>query len=438
MHRNRLFSQVAIATTLVGLLGAVTAFGVAPLAQTELPPEQRITESIPLSLEVPESLDSFIQTETIRRGDTLAQLIGRLGANDAEFLRFVSSDPVGRRALQMRAGRSVQAEIDSLGRVQRFSYRLGGLEEDTGEASAEPRPLTRLEIVRDGERLSATEDLIPLERTVEMRSVEIRSSLFAATDSVGIPESVAIRIADIFGGDIDFTRDLRKGDRLRVVYESVREEGSLDQAEAGRVLAIELINGGERHEAFWFERDGRGEYFTFDGRSLRKSFLRNPLEFSRITSGFTEARMHPILREWRAHKGVDFGAPVGTRVRATADGTVEFAGQQRGYGNVVILNHRNQYSTLYAHLQGFAPGLSKGEKVAQGQVIGAVGMTGWTSGPHLHYEVKIDGEQVDPMRVALPESKPLGPQERERLVAEVSGVRERLAQLDSLRVARFQ
>lgn len=438
MTRNKRFIQVAVGTALTGLLAAVTAFGVAPLAEVEPPPSQRVFESLPLALQVPESLDSFIQTETIRRGDTLAQLLARLGANDPAFLGFAATDPVGRLALQMRAGRTVQAEIDSLGRVQRFTYRLGGLAEAQTSGSEAFAPLTRLEIVRDGDRLSATEDTVPLERTVEMRSLEIRSSLFAATDGAGIPEIVAIRIADIFAGEIDFARDLRKGDRLRVVYESLREQGSLDQPEAGRVLAVELINKGKRNEAFWFERNGGGEYFSFDGKSLRRSFLRNPLEFSRITSGFTEARMHPILRDWRAHKGVDFGAPVGTRVRATASGTVDFVGQQRGYGNVVILDHRNGYSTLYAHLRDFGEGIQKGAKIEQGQTIGAVGMTGWTTGPHLHYEVKIDGAQVDPMSIALPDSQPLGREERARLIAAVREVHTSLVQMDSLRVARFQ
>lgn len=437
MHRNKRFIQVAIATATFGLLGAVTAFGVAPLTEAQLPPQQHITEAIPLELQVPESLDSFIQTETIRRGDTLAQLVGRLGANDPAFLRFVATDPVGRVALLMRTGRTVQAEVDALGRVQRFTYRFGGLEASSSEAES-PTPLTRIEISRDGEKFTAREDLIPIERTVEMRSVQIRSSLFAATDSVGIPESVAVRIADIFAGEIDFARDLRKGDRLRVVYESVREEGSLDQAQGGRVLAIEFINNGERHEAFWYERGGLGEYFTFDGRSLKKSFLRNPLEFSRITSGFSPARRHPILGQWRAHKGVDFAAPIGTRVRVTADGTVDYVGQQRGYGKVVIVNHRNQYSTLYAHLDSFAPRLAPGAKVVQGEAIGAVGVTGWSTGPHLHYEVKIDGEQVDPMGVAIPDSKALSPGERRKLIASVENVRAQLAQLDTVRVASFQ
>jgi murein DD-endopeptidase MepM/ murein hydrolase activator NlpD len=435
-REQRRFRQVAVATALVGALGAVTAFGVAPLGSAELPPIQTVTEAVPLSVQVPDSIERFIQTETIRRGDTLAVLLARMGASDSEFLRFVSSDPTGRKALQMRAGRTVQAEVDSLGRVQRFTYRLGGLEDDS--AGEELKPRKRIEVQRDGERLVASEEDIPLERSVEVRSVEIRTSLFAATDAAGIPEAVAIKVADIFGGDVDFTRDLRKGDRLRVVYETVREEGSFEAPTASRVLAIELLHAGKTHEAFWFERDGRGEYFTRDGQSQKRAFLRSPLEFSRVTSGFTESRLHPILRDWRAHRGVDFAAPVGTRVLATADGTVHFVGQQRGYGNVVVLRHRGERETVYAHLQGFADGIRVGARISQGQDIGAVGMTGWTTGPHLHYEVRVNGDHVDPMTVALPDARPLDGADRQRLAESIDVLRGKLAQLEVLRVARFQ
>jgi murein DD-endopeptidase MepM/ murein hydrolase activator NlpD len=341
-----------------------------------------------------------------------------------------------RKALQMRPGRTVQAEVDSLGRVLRFSYRLGGLEDDS--SAEELKPLKRIQVLRDGDRFSALEEQIPLERSVETRSVEIRSSLFAATDAAGIPEAVAIKVADVFAGDIDFTRDLRKGDRLRVVYETVREAGSFDSPSASRVVAIELVNDGKRYDAFWLEREGRGEYFTFDGRSLKKAFLRNPLEFSRITSGFTESRLHPVFRDWRAHKGVDFAAPVGTRVRAASDGTVEFVGQQRGYGNMVVLRHRNNYSTVYAHLNGFAEGMKVGARIGQGDLVGTVGQTGWATGPHLHYEIKINGDQVNPLTVALPEGKVLDGADRKRLAASVAQMREALARVDTLRVARFQ
>ncbi len=435
MHRNARFRQVAVATALVSALGAVTAFGVAPLTRVEIPPAERITEPVILGLPLPYPVDRFLQTETIRRGDTMAVLLGRVGANDGEFLRFVSSDPVARKALQMRAGRDVQAEVDALGRVMRFSYRLGGLEEDS---AGESTPSKRIEIRREDDRLVASEEQIPLERSVEMRSVEIRSSLFAATDAADIPEGVAIKIAEIFAGDIDFHRDLRKGDQLRVLYETVREADGLDEPTGSRVIAAELLNDGTRHSAFLFERDGGSEYFSFDGRSLKKAFLRNPLEFSRVTSGFSRSRLHPITRDWRAHRGVDFGAPTGTRVRATSDGTVDFVGQQRGYGNVVMIEHRGNYSTVYAHLNAFAPGLRRGAKVRQGDSIGTVGSTGWATGPHLHYELKIRGDQVDPMRVALPDSKPLDGSEQQRLRQAASAVAQQLAQLDTVRVARFE
>lgn len=439
MPRDKRFRHISIATAVVGLLGAVTAFGVAPLTEIELPPRQHIVETLPIEVETPAPIDRFVQAETVRRGDTLAQMLARLGANDPAFLDFVAKDKVARQVLQLRTGRSIQAEVDSLGRVQRFVHRTGGLQE-AAEAGSDPQPQSRIEIVRNDDSFVASEEAIPLERSVEVRSLQIESTLFAATDAAGIPEGVAIGIAKIFEGDLDFSRDLRKGDRLRVAYETVREADSLDVAQAGRILAVELRNRGQRRDAFWFERDshGQGEYVGFDGRSLKKSFLRNPLEFSRITSGFSNGRRHPVMRDWRAHRGVDLAAPTGTPIRATADGTVEFIGSQRGYGNVVVLAHRNGYSTLYAHLNSFARGLAVGDQVIQGATIGGVGSTGWATGPHLHYEVRINGEQVDPFGVALPESHALSTAERKRLREYVAEVRSQFAQLDAVRVASFQ
>lgn len=436
MHRNARFKQVAALTALVGTLGAVTAFGVAPLAEVELPPVETITESVVLGLQNPDAMDGFVQTETVRRGDTLATVLSRLGANDPELLRFAASDRVARKALQLRAGRSVQAEVDWLGRVARYTYRLGGLEDESGTDDA--RPGRRVEIRREGDRLVASEVEIPLERATEMRSVVIRSSLFAATDEAGIPESVAIKIAEIFGGDIDFHRDLRKGDRLRVIYETVREADSLDAPAASKVVAVEFINDGERYDAVLFERDGRDEYFDFEGRSLKKAFLRNPIEFSRVSSGFSQSRLHPIMRDWRAHRGVDFAAPTGTRVRAAADGVVDFIGQQRGYGNILILRHANNYSSVYAHLNNFASDLRPGARVRQGDTIGAVGSTGWATGPHLHYEIRVRGEQVDPMKIALPDSAPLEGGDKIRLLELAAEMQQSLGQIDEIRLARFE
>ena len=305
---------------------------------------------------------------------------------------------------------------------------------------AASQPTGRLSIRRDGNRIEAREEPIVLERQVAVGVAEVKTSLFAAIDAAGIPESVASQIADVLDGEVDFARDLRRGDTLRVVYEVIREADSLDVPTVSRILAMEFTVNRGRHEAVWFERGdgGEGEYFSFDGRSLRKAFLQHPVEFSRISSGFSHARMHPILKYTREHKGVDFAAPTGTKVRSSGDGVVEFVGQQRGYGNVIEIRHRNGISTLYAHLNGFASGLTDGAKVAQGEVIGFVGSTGWSTGPHLHYEFKVNGEQIDPLSVVMPESAPLDDAERERFAAQTSGLRTLLAQLDGVRLARFE
>ena len=198
---------------------------------------------------------------------------------------------------------------------------------------------------------------------------------------------------------------MRKGDRFSVVYETLTHQGK--PVRTGRILAAEFVNNGNTYRAFWYGSDSSGGYYTADGKNIRKAFLRSPLEFSRITSGFTTARFHPVLQTWRAHKGIDFGAPTGTKIRATADGVVEFAGRQNGYGNVVILRHQNAYTTLYGHMSGFASGLRKGQRVSQSEVIGYVGATGLASGPHLHYEFRINGIHQNPMTIAMPSAPPL-------------------------------
>jgi murein DD-endopeptidase MepM/ murein hydrolase activator NlpD len=265
----------------------------------------------------------------------------------------------------------------------------------------------------DGNQFSASEQALPLETRVVMKSAEIRFSLFGASDAAGIPDSVATQLADIFGGDIDFHRDLRKGDRFSVVYETVNYLGR--PVRTGRVLAAEFVNNGKAYRAAWFADPAGGEdssgYYTADGKNIRKAFLRSPLEFSRITSGFTSARFHPILQQWRAHKGIDYGAPVGTRVKATGNGIVEYVGMQGGYGKVVILRHQSRYSTLYGHLSGFAPGLRKGSRVGQGDIIAFVGATGLANGPHLHYEFRVSGVHQNPLAMALPSAPPLMPEQ---------------------------
>ena len=225
-----------------------------------------------------------------------------------------------------------------------------------------------------------------------MKSAEIRYSLFGATDAAGIPDSVATQLADIFGGDIDFHRDMRKGDRFSVIYESINHLGKM--VRTGRILAAEFVNDGKAYRAVWFDgADGQGGYYTADGKNIRKAFLRSPLEFSRITSGFSTARFHPVLKEARAHRGIDYGAPIGTRVRATGDGVVEFVGHQgrlwQRWSSCAI---RATTKPSMAISPALPPASARVTRVGQGDVIGYVGATGIATGPHLHYEFRVDGD----------------------------------------------
>jgi len=240
-----------------------------------------------------------------------------------------------------------------------------------------------------------------LQAQVVLGSGTIRTSLFAATDDANIPDAIASQMADMFSGDIDFHRELRKGDRFSVVYEALTADGEpiTWDGGVGRLLAGEFTNNGRTYNAVWFkdQASGKASFYGFDGQSKRRAFLASPMEFSRITSGFA-MRFHPILNTWRQHNGVDYGAPTGTAVRSVGDGTVEMAGWQNGFGNVVKIRHGGNRETVYAHLSNID--VKKGQRIEQGQRVGAVGMTGWATGPHLHFEFHAGGRLMDPRSIA--------------------------------------
>ena len=275
-----------------------------------------------------------------------------------------------------------------------------------------------------------------LEQRLFMRAGVIKTTLFEATDEAGLPDATASQLAEIFGGDIDFHRDLRKGDKFSVTYEVTYSNG--EPVRNGRIQAAEFVNQGKAYRVVFFQTDSNhGDYFTPDGKSVRKAFLRSPVEFSRISSGFTSSRFHPILQKWRSHKGVDYAAPIGTRVKVTADGNVAFVGKQGGYGNVIMVNHQGRYTTVYGHLSRFASGLRRGQHVEQGEIIGYVGMTGWATGPHLHYEFKIDGEQRDPLRVALPSATPIGASQKAAFEEATHRLTDRLGLMSNTSLAKL-
>ena len=393
------------AVVAVSAFGMVAAFGTAPNSAEIEGVRQSVVEQ--LAAPQPEALaasgETFIHEDTIQRGDTVASLLSRLGVIDDEAQSFLRKTPEAAViSRQMGPGKRVTARTDVAGHLLGLTFPLNG---------GNDRAMV-VERAADGQ-FKASEQSLSLETRVIAKSAEIRYSLFAATDAAGIPDSVATGLADIFGGDIDFHRDIRKGDRFSVVYETIDHLGH--PMRTGRILAAEFVNDGRVYRAVWFEgEDGKGGYYTPEGKNIRKAFLRSPLEFSRITSGFSSARYHPILHRMRAHKGVDYAAPIGTRVKATGDGVVEFAGWRGGYGNMVILRHQGQFSTVYGHLSRFAPGIRSGVRVAQGDVIAYVGMTGLATGPHLHYEFRVAGVQRNPLTIALPTAPPLTPQQLAR------------------------
>ena len=234
----------------------------------------------------------------------------------------------------------------------------------------------------------------------------IRDSLFGAASKAGMSDAMVVKLADVFKYDIDFIKDIRSGDSFTVIYNDVYRDGRY--LHEGDIVAAEFVNQGKRYTAYRFKQaDGNVGWFSEDGRPLRKALLRTPVTFTRISSRFSLARFHPILGYTRAHKGVDYAAPKGTPIHAAGDGTIVYRGWERGYGNFVLIKHNATYSTAYGHMSRFAGGERVGTHVRQGEVIGYVGMTGLATGPHLHYEVRIDGHQVNPLTVTMPKPQPL-------------------------------
>jgi murein DD-endopeptidase MepM/ murein hydrolase activator NlpD len=409
-----------LSVLVLGLSG-VAAFGLAPDTTLETVPVQAIVRELPNPVaavgEAPDPATApagarYWREERIRRGDTIGSVLARLDVDDPEANAFLRTDPAARPLYQLRPGKPLSVEIGEGGRLATLHFVAGN-----GD---------RLTIERRDGGFSATSAPAPVELRWEMASGEIESSLFAAADESGMPDAVTLQLADIFGGDIDFYHDLKRGDRFAVVYEVRYLNG--EAIGAGRVVAAEFTHAGRVARAFrWRDPSGVESYFAEDGAALRRAFLRSPMEFSRVASGFSAARFHPILQVTRAHQGVDYPAPIGTPVRATANGTVVFAGTQGGYGRLVHLQHRGAYSTLYGHLSRIAPQLRPGARVVQGDVIGWVGMTGLATGPHLHYEFRVAGTPRDPLTVAMPTGEPLGPALRPVFTAQIEPAAAQLA-----------
>ena len=348
--------------------------------------------------------------------------------SDDELNAFLQADATSRKLWQGRAGKMVSATTDDTGRLTELVARYPAERDDQFSTH-----FSRLAIARGEHGFTSKVETLPFGTTTRLATGSVRTSLFAATDDAKVPDPIATQMAEMFSTDIDFHHELRKGDTFSVVYEALTADGepvSWNQG-AGRVLAAEFVNAGHPYSSVWFaDASGKGAYFDMDGRSKHRAFLASPMEFSRITSGFS-MRFHPILKEWKRHEGVDYGAPIGTSVRVVGDGVVEFAGQQNGYGNVIQVRHSDNRLTVYAHLSRID--VKRGEHVTQGEHIGAVGMTGWATGPHLHFEFRVAGVVKDPLTIAkTAETLTLDNSSRPRFAAMTGALKSELAVAESL------
>ena len=408
----------------VSLLGVVLA------ATQDTAPRQRLDVSVAQELKTvasapvaaqPTQADNWVDY-TIQPGDSASVIFDKYQIHHA--LLELNEIPLAKKVLaNIHPGKTLSMKLGWNG-LQELKYPL-----------SETRHLT---ITRAGDHFSAK----TIEKPVEVRRLSasgvIDSSLFLAGKRAGISDSLIMQLVDIFAYDIDFALDIRQGDRFDIIYDERYADGK-PLKKSGPILAARFTNRNKTYTAFRFtDKNGKTGYYDAKGRSNRKAFIRTPVKFSRISSFFNPKRKHPILHTIRAHKGVDYAAPIGTPVKTTANGTVRFVGRKGGYGNVVVIKHFGGYSTLYAHLSKFKKGLKRGKRVKQGDVIAYVGKTGRATGPHLHYEFRVNGKHKDPLKVRLPNAPSLAGGDLSAFKAQTQPLLVQLKTLSSSQLATIE
>jgi len=358
--------------------------------------------SSPATATVEPATEPAVKVIKVSNGDTLSTLFAKAGLPPSTVHDVLASSKEAKQLARLRVGQALEFDIDDQGALRSLSSQVGPLQSVRIERSATGYSFKKEEI----------------KPSVETRYAhgEINSSLFLAAKRAGLSHNLTMDLANIFGYDIDFALDIRQGDRFEVVFEEKTVDGK--RVGTGNILAARFVNRGKTYTAVRYtSKSGTTSYYTADGASMRKAFIRTPVDFARISSRFSNGRKHPILNKIRAHKGVDYAAPRGTPIKSAGDGKVILAGRKGGYGNTVIIQHGNRYRTLYAHMQGFAKGVRSGSAVKQGQIIGYIGTTGLSTGPHLHYEFQVDGVHVDPLGLKLPMADPIAKSELPRFMA---------------------
>ena len=364
--------------------------------------------------------DDIWRNISIQTGDNLSLIFARVGASPIDLQKILDADIRARQTLT-----KMQPQ-----QVVRFKFEKTKLVELIYERDF----LDSFRWTRTGQKYKADRITSKPEIRTASAIAEINHSLFIDGQKAGLSDRTITEFIHVFGWDIDFLRDLQRGDRFSVIFEEFYKDGQ--KVGNGKILAAEFINRGKRLRAIYYRNNnGVAGYFSEKGEAMRKTFLRTPVNFTRISSRFSLARRHPILSRIRAHKGVDYSAPMGTPIQAVADGKVEFAGWQGGYGRVVVLKHGNTYSTLYGHMSRIARDVQVGTNVNQGETIGYVGKTGLATGPHLHYEFRVNGQHRDPLAIKSLGPTPLEPKFQKNFRNETSGM---IARLDDMHIETTQ
>ena len=358
------------------------------------------------------------KTLTVRTGDTVSKVFARLKIDPKQLHELLKLGKPVKTLQRLTPGDELKILIVD-GKLNELIYEVDAKKS--------------LHVTRDESGFKARTLDKSLNKRIAHATAVIDSSLFMAAQKAGIPGSLTMELANIFNFDIDFMLDLKKGDSFSIIYEEYYANG--EKISYGDILAAEFINNGTIYRAVRYTDDhGDTSYYTPSGHNMRKAFLRTPVDFTRISSRFGK-RMHPILNRMREHRGVDYAAPMGTPIKAAGDGRVVFIGRKGGYGNTILIKHDGKYSTLYGHMKQFKRGLKKGSWVKQGDVIGFVGMTGLATGPHLHYEFRVNGVHRNPLTVKLPESKPITSAKLTNFKLNTQGYLTLLDTLDKTRLA---
>lgn len=338
---------------------------------------------------------------TVSNGDTLSTVFAKVGLGANDLHEAINSSKNAKQFSRLKIGQVLEFELDEAGKLKSLQSKLSDLES--------------IRLSRNDKGFEFKRHLVKPEVATAYSHGVINSSLFLSAKRAGLSHALTMELANVFGYDIDFAMDIREGDEFELIYEEKVVNGK--RVGTGNILSARFTNRGKTYTAVRYtNRQGTTSYYNANGESMRKAFIRTPVDFARISSRFSSGRKHPILNKIRAHKGVDYAAPHGTPIKAAGDGRVTLAGRNGGYGNTVIIQHGQRYRTLYAHMQGFAKGIRNGASVKQGQIIGYIGTTGLSTGPHLHYEFQVNGVHVDPLSQKLPMADPIASNEKQRFM----------------------